>query len=148
MRIRLQTHRGFTLIELLIVIVVIAILALIVIPRVMGAGRKAKEATLRSNLQRMRASISQFNADTGVWPNALGDVVAAAGSNPTGAPTGTYKGPYLTPNGGVANTGIPMNPFTTPTAALASHWTYTTADGSIISAVTGTTLDGVAYTQL
>jgi general secretion pathway protein G len=141
-------RRGFTLIELLIVIVVIAILALIVIPRVMGAGRKAKEATLRSNVQRLRSALAQFQADTGVWPNALGDVVAATGTNPTGTPSGTYKGPYLTPNGGVANTGIPANPFADAAGALATHWTYTNSDGSVVSAVTGTTLDGVAYTTL
>jgi type II secretion system protein G len=141
-------RRGFTLIELLIVIVVIAILALIVIPRVMGASRKAKEATLRSNVQRLRSAIAQFQGDTGVWPNALTDVVAAADSTPTGTPTSTYKGPYLTPNGGAANSGIPANPFADLTAALSTHRTYTNTDGSVVSAVTGTTMDGVAYTQL
>ncbi len=56
-------RRGFTLIELLIVIVVIAILALIVIPRVMGASRKAKESSLRGNLQELRNGLEQFQAD-------------------------------------------------------------------------------------
>jgi prepilin-type N-terminal cleavage/methylation domain-containing protein len=37
-----KNSRGFTLIEMLIVIVVISILAMIVIPRLLGAGRKAK----------------------------------------------------------------------------------------------------------
>ncbi len=141
-------RRGFTLIELLIVIVVIAILALIVIPRVMSAGRKAKEATLASNLQRMRAAVAQFQADTGAWPNAIGDVVAAAGTNPTGTSNLSYKGPYLTPNGGVQNTGIPANPFGDPTAAVTTHWTYSNVDGSVVSAVSGTTLDGRAYSTL
>ena len=96
----------------------------------------------------MRGAISLFQGDTGVWPNGITDVVAAAGTNPTGTPTGTYKGPYLTPNGGVGNIGIPANPFSDPTAAVATHWTYSNVDGSIVSAVSGTTLDGMAYTQL
>ncbi len=146
---RLTHRRGFTLIELLIVISVISILALIVIPRVMSASRKAKEATLKSNLQRLRASIAIFQADTGVWPNALADIVATQGTNPTGTANLSYKGPYLTPNGGVANTGIPANPFGDPTAALTTHWTYSNADGSVISAISGTTLDNAQpYTQL
>ncbi len=52
---RAMRHSGFTLIELLIVIVVIAILALIIIPRVMGASRRAEESTLKNNLQQLRA---------------------------------------------------------------------------------------------
>ncbi len=71
-------RRGFTLIELLIVIVVIAILALIVIPRVMGASRKAKEATLKGNLHEIRNALEQFQADTGGYPTTanLIDIVA------------------------------------------------------------------------
>ena len=70
-------------------------------------------------------------------------------ANPTGTANLSYKGPYLTPNGGVANTGIPANPFGDPTAALTTHWTYSNADGSVISAISGTTLDNAQpYTQL
>src|SRR4030066_253645 len=75
--------KGFTLIEMLIVIVVIAILALIVIPRLLGAGRKAKEAALRGDLHQLRNAIQQFEADCGDYPAASADLqtAPAAGSN-------------------------------------------------------------------
>ena len=67
-------RRGFTLIELLIVIVVIAILALIVIPRLLSAGRKARESTLRANVRILRTAVEQFNSDCGVFPTNLTDI--------------------------------------------------------------------------
>src|SRR3989304_2227488 len=78
-----KNSRGFTLIEMLIVIVVISILAMIVIPRLLGAGRKAKESALRGDLQQLRNAIQQFEADCGDYPAALGDLMPApaAGSN-------------------------------------------------------------------
>ena len=143
-------RRGFTLIEMWIVIVVIAILALIVIPRLLSAGRKAKEATLRANLHQLRNAIATFEADTGVYPGDLDDLVAAneGALTVTGVPSGTYKGPYLTTSGGLGGTGIPQNPFAGATSAVSANWSYTAGDGKVLSAVTGTTLDGVAYTNL
>ncbi len=133
--------RGFTLIEMLIVIVVIAILALIVIPRLLGAGRKAKEATLKGDLHQIRNAVQQFEADMGDYPAAKEDLVA------TTAPTGTggqgldldsagYQGPYLrTPDG-----GLPKDPFTT-----LADWAYTASTGEVHSASTLNGLDGTAY---
>lgn len=133
--------RGFTLIEMLIVIVVIAILALIVIPRLLGAGRKAKEATLKGDLHQLRNAIQQFEADLGDYPLTLDQLVA------TTAPSGQggqgldldsegYQGPYLrTPDG-----GLPKDPFTG-----AADWSYTPATGEVHSASTLTALDGTAY---
>ncbi|MHB9022616.1 MAG: type II secretion system protein [Armatimonadota bacterium] len=143
-------RRGFTLIEMLIVIVVIAILALIVIPRLLSAGRKAKEATLRANLHQLRNAIATFEADTGVYPGDLDDLVAATEGDltVTGAPAGTYKGPYLTTSGGLGGSGIPQNPFAAASSTEAANWSYTAGTGKVLSAVTGTTLDGVAYTNL
>jgi len=154
-------RKGFTLIELLIVIVVIAILALIVIPRVMGAGRKAKEATLKGNLHEIRNALEQFQADTGCYPASLTDLVNTAdvtkgidlsGNNQDITP-GSYKGPYLTTQGGLDGTGIPSNPFqaTAPTTIatdLPLHWKY---DKGIVSAAvptSGNTLDNVPYSSL
>jgi general secretion pathway protein G len=149
-------RRGFTLIELLIVIVVIAILALIVIPRLMGAGRKAKEASLKGNLQQLRNAISQFQADTGVYPSALTDLVAKADGSNLGITDTTakasYKGPYLTPSGGVKITGypgLPRNPFVDATETdVTKHWTYESTGGTVKSAFTGETIDKEAFTDL
>jgi type II secretory pathway pseudopilin PulG len=137
---------------MLIVIVVIAILALIVIPRLLSASRKAKEATLRANLHQLRNAIAMFEADTGVYPAALTDLVAGTAPT-TGAagasiPAGTYKGPYLTTSGGINGTGIPQNPFAGATANAAASWDYTAVGGKVLSHVTGTTLDGVDYLNL
>lgn len=155
------SRRGFTLIELLIVIVVIAILALVVIPKVMGAGRKAKEATLKANLHQLRNALEQFQADTGLYPINTTDLVALRSNPPPQGvteggvtqdiPAGTYQGPYLSPQGGINNSGLPVNPFIDPQdptyADPTSHWNYA---GGIVhpAAPTGTTLDGVAYDQL
>ena len=160
-------RRGFTLIELLIVIVVIAILALIVIPRVMGASRKAQESSLKGNLQELRNAIEQFQADTGCYPTNLADLVAttqpATAYNPVDGqteamPAGTYKGPYLTPQGGLDGSGIPINPFYPNTsdgntlASLATdlphNWTYTQGNVSVATPASGNTLDGIPYTNL
>src|SRR3990170_1982511 len=94
---------GFTLIEMLIVIVVIAILAVIVIPRLLGAGRKAKEATLRADLKQIRDAIEQFEANTAAWPPDITDVMAANGAAISADVDGRgmsvdrdgYTGPYL-----------------------------------------------------
>jgi len=133
--------KGFTLIEMLIVIVVIAILALIVIPRLLGAGRKAKEATLKGDLHQIRNAIQQFEADMGDYPADIDDLVA------TTAPTGTggqgldldeegYQGPYLrTPDG-----NLPVDPFTG-----AGDWDYDAPTGDVHSASTLNSLAGDAY---
>ena len=136
-----RKHKGFTLIEMLIVIVVIAILALIVIPRLLGAGRKAKEATLRGDLHQIRNAIQQFEADLGDYPASLDQLVALKATPPSGAggtgldlDSNGYQGPYLrTPDG-----GLPIDPFT----AL-PDWAYDGPTGEVHSASTMGALDGV-----
>jgi general secretion pathway protein G len=136
-----RNSRGFTLIEMLIVIVVIAILALIVIPRLLGAGRKAKESALRGDLQQLRNAIQQFEADCGDFPAAIADLMTspAAGSNGGNGialDVIAWKGPYLrTPDN-----NLPKDPFTS-----LGNWTYTAASGDVHSASTLTGLDGTAY---
>jgi hypothetical protein len=127
----------------------------LLIPRLMGAARQAKESTLRANLLRLRSAVAAFQADTGVYPARLEDVVAttapATGITGTGIaapiPGGSYKGPYLTVIGGIAGKGLPKNPFVADADTTVSHhWTY--ASGNVTSAITGATLDGVSYTAL
>ena len=139
-----RKHKGFTLIEMLIVIVVIAILALIVIPRLLGAGRKAKEATLRGDLHQLRNSIQQFEADCGDYPLAISQLMTqpTAGSNGgTGIAldvTG-WQGPYLrTPDN-----NLPKDPFTDSSTT----WGYTGNTGHVQSGSTLTAINGEAYSS-
>jgi type II secretory pathway pseudopilin PulG len=144
------------LIELLIVITVISTLALIVIPRLMGASRQAKEATLRGNLFQLRNAISMFQADTGTYPSALTDLVAKSDGSNLGITDTTakasYKGPYLTPSGGIKISGypgLPRNPFLDATETdVTKHWTYDSSSGTVSCAFTGSTLDGENLTDL
>ncbi|MFQ6099379.1 MAG: prepilin-type N-terminal cleavage/methylation domain-containing protein [Armatimonadota bacterium] len=144
----LKRSRGFTLIEVLIVIVVIAVLASIVIPRLLGAGRQAKEASLRAHLQELRNSIGLFQSHTGLYPTTLSDIMLPVTSPPaTGLDvTGTsqplqaadYKGPYLT----TADGNLPKNPITS-----AIDWVYSTTAPNVgeVHAPSGTALDGSDY---
>ena len=147
-------RRGFTLIEMLIVILVIAIMALIVIPRLQGAVRKAREATFRANLQQLRTALATFETDTGLYPVGLRDLVAPPTTGTDAGDTvvlpGTYKGPYLTQNGGVEGIGIPVNPFgpSGASATVETHWGYTSATGQVYSGVDGTSMDGEPLTNL
>jgi general secretion pathway protein G len=103
---------GFTLIEVLIVIAVIAILAAIVVPRLLGAARIARETSLKAHLQVMRNALGKFEADCGCYPDELGDILATvapkSGTNGVKIKPSKFKGPYLTnPDG-----ALPNNPIT------------------------------------
>jgi general secretion pathway protein G len=137
-----RKNKGFTLIEMLIVIVVIAILALIVIPRLLGAGRKAKEATLRGDLHQLRNAIQQFEADCGDYPASSGQLMTAPSAGSNGG-TGImldasgWQGPYLrTPDG-----NLPKDPFTDSSTS----WSYTASTGHVASGSTLTAINGEAY---
>jgi len=140
----MKRRKGFTLIEVLIVIVVIAVLASIVIPRLLGAGRQAKEASLRAHLQELRNSIGLFQSHTGTYPAALADIMGNAapvsGLSVTAQVipinASDYKGPYLT----TADGNLPKNPITS-----AIDWVYTVIAPSVgaVHAPAGGALDGV-----
>jgi general secretion pathway protein G len=141
-----RKHKGFTLIEMLIVIVVIAILALIVIPRLLGAGRKAKEATLRGDMHQIRNAIQQFEADCGDYPLTIDQLQTVPGDGTDGG-TGValdvtaWQGPYLrTPDN-----DLPVDPFRLPTDT--PRWDYTAGTGHVQSLSTLTALNGDNYSD-
>jgi general secretion pathway protein G len=70
-------ERGFTFMELLIVMVVIAILATVAIPRYMAHLRRAKEVVLQQNLWTMRRAIDYYSSDKERPPASLQDLVSS-----------------------------------------------------------------------
>lgn len=126
MRIALnRKNSAFSLVELLIVIIIIAVLAAVAIPRFANSTTRSKESALRANLKLYRNAVELFKADTGVYPASLADLAAASapanGLNSSGVSTAItaadWKGPYLQ---SVENDPISGNAFT-----------YSTASGSV-----------------
>ena len=69
--------RGFTLIELLVVMSIIVTLAAIGFAVYGNSIRRAKEATLKEDLFRMRDAIDQYYADKNKYPPTLDALVEA-----------------------------------------------------------------------
>jgi general secretion pathway protein G len=75
--LRDRFQRGFTFMELLIVMVIIAIMVTVAIPKVVVYFKRAKEVTLQQNLWAMRNAISSYSADKDRPPANLQEVVSA-----------------------------------------------------------------------
>jgi general secretion pathway protein G len=73
-RIRKQ-DAGFTLIELMIVMMIIAILTALAVPRFSSAIRHAKEAVLKEDLHVMRDAIDSYTMDKQKAPQSLEDLI-------------------------------------------------------------------------
>jgi prepilin-type N-terminal cleavage/methylation domain-containing protein len=99
--------RAFTLVELLIVIIIVAILAAVAIPRFSDSALKAKESALRANLKLIREAGDRAEADTGIIVSisALTSATAPATGwtrkamnttwSVTNVDASTWRGPYL-----------------------------------------------------
>src|SRR5262245_35033747 len=72
---RASSH-GFTLVELLIVISLISILAAMGLVQYRNSVISAREATLHTDLFRMRDAIDQYYADKGKYPSGLDSLVS------------------------------------------------------------------------
>ena len=71
-----RSNRGFTIIELLVVLSLIMILVSLAMNNYRNSILTAKEATLKSNLVRMRDAIDQYYADKGAYPSSIQSLVS------------------------------------------------------------------------
>lgn len=73
----MKTRKGFTLIELLVVIVIIGILATYLIPTIMGAPARARDAGRQSVLNGIKVALTSYYSDYGHFP--VGEACISSG---------------------------------------------------------------------
>ncbi len=78
MRRRGQTgEKGFTLVELMIVMLIIAVLLALAVPKYTSSVKQAREAVLKEDLHVLRGAIDAYTVDKQKAPQSLEDLVSA-----------------------------------------------------------------------
>ncbi len=138
----IKRKRAFTLVELLIVVIIIAVLAAIAIPKFTNSSLRSKEAALRAELKLLRDGVELFKNDTTCYPAAIGDLALTSAPvnclNSAGTqisiPTGSWKGPYVS---NVDNDPVSGNAFNYATTGVNI--------GKYTSSASGNDSNNVAY---
>jgi general secretion pathway protein G len=143
MKRKLNTrNQAFTLVELLIVIIIIAVLAAIAIPKFSNSSLKSKESALKAELSLLRNAVELFKNDCGAYPAALADLAGnaapASGFDSAGTSraivAADYKGPYVSKIS------------TCPVSTSAFTYTVTSPNvGKVNTPSTVTSSEGTAY---
>ena len=92
----MRTRRAFTLIELLLVMVILAVLAALVLPRFAGRSEDARQKAAQTQITSLFGlALDVYEADNGSYPSTTQGLDALWGQ-PTGTPEAkNWKGPYL-----------------------------------------------------
>lgn len=129
---------GFSIAELLIVILALAVVAAILLPKMMGSNTRAKETDLRDDLKMLRNAVDAFHADTGQYPAALGDLaetdvtkVRVSGGDIVAK--ADWYGPYVE--------SVPYDPVS------GGAFRYVDSTGKVSCATSGPSIDGSRYSS-
>ena len=74
-------RRNFSLLEIIIAITIVALIAAIAVPGLLGDAEEAKVKTATVEMNNLKGAITRYKLDTGKFPNSLDDLV----SNNTGS---------------------------------------------------------------
>lgn len=67
-RIAPRDSRGFTLIEVMVVVAILAILAAIIVPRIMGRPEEAKRTKAQIDIKSIEEALNLYKLDNGFYP--------------------------------------------------------------------------------
>lgn len=99
-----RSRRAFTLIELMVVILILAILAALIVPKVINRQDDAKVAAAKSDVSRLMDAIQAFRLDNDRYPTTE-EGLQALRTPP--ADVNNWKGPYT-------QSAIPKDPWGHP----------------------------------
>jgi general secretion pathway protein G len=96
MQHQLKDNRGFTLIEIMVVIVILALLAALVAPKLIGRSDDAKIADAKVQIRNIETGLKLYKLDSGVYPTTEQGLQALIEKPTTGQiPNNWRTGGYL-----------------------------------------------------
>lgn len=66
----LNRRRAFTLVELLLVLVILAVLAAVVVPKFTGRSEQARVTAAKTDIHQIETALDAFEVDTGRYPSS------------------------------------------------------------------------------
>ncbi len=87
-----RARRAFTLVELLLVLVILATLAAIVLPKFTGISQRSRVTAAQTQISTFKTALGAFEVDMGYYPKSLADLIQQPGNNNNAQ---SWHGPYL-----------------------------------------------------
>ncbi|MBI3890374.1 MAG: prepilin-type N-terminal cleavage/methylation domain-containing protein [Candidatus Wallbacteria bacterium] len=132
MAIRNRNYRsGFTLIEVLMVVVILAVLAAVIIPRFTGYADKGSQSSTKTNLQTLRSAVQAYYVtNSNTWPaSTLASLLTTQG--------GTLR---VIPKESVSNSAKVVN-----SLDGTGGWFYDTTNHDVFVNLNGNDTSGTPY---
>ncbi|MBQ26983.1 MAG: type II secretion system protein GspG [Nitrospiraceae bacterium] len=103
----MRDQRGFTFVEIMVVVAILAVLAAIVVPRIMGRTDEAKITAAKVQMRNIEGALKLYKLDTGQYPSTEYGLEALV-TKPTAGkvPKNWRKGGYIQ--------AVPKDPWGTP----------------------------------
>ena len=96
MNLQRVNNRGFTLIEIMVVIAILALLAALVAPKIIGRSDDAKIADTKVQIKNLETALKLYKLDNGVFPSTEQGLAALVEKPTVGQIPKNYKtGGYL-----------------------------------------------------
>lgn len=93
---RIKNQKGFTLIEILVVVAIIALLAGIIVPKLMGRQEEAQRTKAAADIRNIQTALDLYKLDNGFYPSTEQGLEALVKRPETGRiPERWKEGGYL-----------------------------------------------------
>ncbi|HBG62530.1 MAG: type II secretion system protein GspG [Omnitrophica WOR_2 bacterium GWF2_38_59] len=96
MRILFKGNKAFTLIEIMLVVIIIAALAAMVVPRLVGRSEQAKVSVAKSDINsQLATALKLYELDNGTFPSTEQGLAALKKKPSTTPEARNWNGPYI-----------------------------------------------------